>query len=193
MTTKSLIQQEAKTYSALFEIPEALILAIIQTESSNSMFAWRTEPNYRYLYDVKKRAPFRKLTKDEMNNEKAPADFPYIPSISSRNTEWLGQQASWGPMQVMGAVAREYGFRDAFPALSTAQGIYYGCRKLQTLKSMWYSKYGWKGVAAAYNAGSVRFNSDCQLVNQQYVDKVARNGAAELFALPIDSDEETKA
>ncbi|MCW7555538.1 transglycosylase SLT domain-containing protein [Endozoicomonas gorgoniicola] len=190
MKTEDLLKQEVKNYSALFEIPEELILAIIQTESAGSLYAYRTEAHYRYLFNIKQHAPFRSLKSSEKNNEVAPKDFPYLRNISSRNTEWIGQQASWGPMQVMGAVAREYGFSGPFPELCSAQGIFYGCRHLLSLKKVWYDRYGWKGVAAAYNAGSVRFSSECELVNQHYVDTVARNGAAELFTQPLVKNEE---
>ena len=176
------IKEHAENYSELFHIPLQLIFAIIMTESSGNVWAWRTEAHYRYLWDLRKKAPFRTLDKHERNNEIAPKDFGYIRGLSSRNTEWIGQQASWGCMQVMGAVAREYGFTEAFPQLSDpGQGIYYGCKHLDTLRNVWFEKYGWAGVAAAYNAGSVRFGKDCELVNQHYVDTVAGHGAADLF------------
>jgi len=156
-----------------YEVAPAFIRAIIQVESSEQEHAWRTEVAYRYLWNVHADTPFRALRPEELNNEKAPSDFPYIPRLGSRNTEWIGQQASWGPMQVMGAVAREYGFRGFFPELCGVPGVQYGAMYLAKLMSRFFDKHGYAGVAAAYNAGSVRFSGG-RFENQAYVDKVLK-------------------
>ena len=177
------IQEHAENYSQLHNLPVQLVLAIIMTESTGNTWALRTEPDYRYLVDITTGLPFRPLEKEERTSERAPKDFPYDYKVSSRNTEWMGQQASWGCMQVMGATAREYGFKDAFPRLcDPAQGIFYACAYLSNLRDRWLERYGWAGVAAAYNAGSVRFQKGTtKLVNEEYVQKVSDNGAAEVF------------
>ncbi len=180
---KDVLRDHAENYARLFDLPVELITSIIAVESAGNTYALRMEPPYRYLVDVRNNAPFRPLTAEEGRQDRAPGDFAYIKGVCSKDTEWMGQQCSWGPMQVMGAVAREHGFRDHFPMLcDPGQGIYYGCKHLVRYKKIYLKKYGWKGVAAAYNAGSVRFNNDCELVNKQYVEKVANAGAAELFA-----------
>ncbi|WP_448215293.1 hypothetical protein [Endozoicomonas sp. 2B-B] len=188
------IEETAANYAQIFDLPLVLILAIIKVESAGNIFAMRMEPPYRYLVDVRNNAPFRELTREENRQDKAPGDFPYIRGVCSRDSEWMGQQCSWGPMQVMGAVAREHGFRGHFPQLCTvSDGVFYGCKHLARYRKVYFERYGWKGVAAAYNAGSVRFGSDCQLVNQNYVDKVADYGAAELFNETLKETEEVSA
>lgn len=146
-----------------------LVAAFIQVESSNNEFAWRTESAYRYLWDVKTNKPFRALHQAEANNEVAPSDF--FAAIGSRNTEWLGQQASWGPMQVMGAVAREFKFKGHFPELCGEAGVRIGCQLLRKLLDRYHAQYGNEGVAAAYNAGSPKLIGK-KFANQEYVDKI---------------------
>jgi hypothetical protein len=159
-----------------FALPIALVTAIVRVESRGRLTAWRAEPPYRYYWDVGRKRPFRAITAAERASESAPRDFPYFSSISSRDTEWWGQAASWGPMQVMGAVAREYGFASEFPELCSTLGMYYGCRHLDRLRDRFVADHGWVGVAAAYNAGSVRRLADGRFENQAYVDKLARAG-----------------
>ena len=113
-------------------------------------------------------------------SETAPPDFAALPSIGSRDTEWALQAASWGPMQVMGAVARELGFRGWFPALCTwPAGVDYGTLHLRKLRNRFLDKYGWEGVAAAYNAGSPNRLDNGQWANQSYVDKIRAAGGFE--------------
>ncbi len=158
-------------------LPECLLHAIALVESGGDIYAYRVEPPYHYLWDVRAHKPFRGLTTAERDNESAPSDFSYWPGISSHDTEWWGQQASWGPMQVMGSVAREYGFNDRFPGLcSAATGVGIGTLYLEKLKNRFYGQYGWRGVAAAYNAGSPRLQGDGTFINQDYVDRVAAAG-----------------
>lgn len=160
-------------FASVYELPLNLVMAIVAQESDFNVFAYRVEPPYRYLWDVEENMPFRPISAKEQVSEYAPRDFPWIESVSSQNTEWWGQQASWGPMQVMGAVAREYGFRRAFPALCTAnEGVEYGCKHLARLADRFYQREGWTGVVAAYNAGSPRRVNGGEFVNQLYVDKV---------------------
>lgn len=157
-------------------IPETLLHAIVKVESSGNIYAWRAEPKYRYLWDIDKNRPFRKLTASENDGESAPSDFTHYP-FSSKDTEWWGQQASWGPMQVMGAVARECGFKDHFPALcAPAAGIAIGTIHLATLKRRFFDQFGWLGVVAAFNAGSPRRGPDGTWVNSNYVNKVRSAG-----------------
>lgn len=156
-------------------LPLALVRAIIQVESSGDAAAWKVEPPYRYLVDCRTHRPFRKLTAAEVASEMAPLDFPR-PSYSSRDTEWWGQQASWGPMQIMGAVAREYGFAGHFPLLCGPMGVTFGCMHLSRLAGRFHEAHGWEGVAAAYNAGTPRHRPGGTWENQAYVDKVRAAG-----------------
>ena len=86
-----------------------LITAMVRVESDGNPWAWNPEPSYRYLYDVRKQRPFRPLSVTEAITKRPPADFHAL--AGDPDQEWWGQQASWGLMQVMGALARELGFR----------------------------------------------------------------------------------
>lgn len=87
-------------------------------------------------------------------------------------TERNGQQTSWGLMQVMGAVAREYGFTGWFPKLcDPSLGVHYGAQHLKKF----YARYGnWHDTIASYNAGSP-VKIDGRYRNQAYVDRVLRH------------------
>lgn len=153
------------------EIPAGLVSAICLVESSGDQWAWNPEPRYRYLVDALTLRPFRRLTKAEGTSEKPPADFSALPGLSEDvDAEWWGQQASWGPMQVMGALARELGFDGHFPQLCDPYvGMAFGIAQLRQLRKRYNT---WDSVIAAYNAGSARFAENGQFVNQGYVDKV---------------------
>jgi soluble lytic murein transglycosylase-like protein len=123
-------------------LPWQGVKAIVYVESSFNPWAYRYEPHYQYLVGT-----------------------------NLRVTEQVGQQTSWGLMQVMGAVAREYGFTGWFPELCQPEvGLEYGCKHFKR----YADRYGnWIEAIAAYNAGSPRKAGD-QYVNQSYVDKVLR-------------------
>jgi hypothetical protein len=95
-----------------FRFQPALVLAVIWTESGGDQCAWNPEPAYRYLWNVRTNAPFRALTPGESASESPPSDFPFL--AGDRDQEWWAQQASWGLMQPMGAVARECGFKGPY-------------------------------------------------------------------------------
>lgn len=130
-------------------IPVPLLAAVCAKESSFNPWAWNPEPAYRYLWDVARRAPFRALTTAERVSEVPPADF--TAAAGDKDQEWWGQQASWGLAQVMGAVAREHGFKGGFfPELCDPEvGLEYACRLLANL----LSKYDEVDAISAYNAG----------------------------------------
>lgn len=89
-----------------------LIIAIVWQESAGVPWAYRPEPRYRWLWDVKADKPFRKVSDQEIESENAPEDFCCL--TGSRNQEWWAQQASWGLMQIMGACAREQNFKGPY-------------------------------------------------------------------------------
>lgn len=89
--------------------------------------------------------------------------------------ERSGQKMSWGLMQVMGAVAREYGFKGTFLSelCDPHVGLKYGMIHVQTL----FKRYNghWPDVIAAYNMGSPRRVDGGAYENQEsYVDVVLR-------------------
>lgn len=156
----------------------ALVLGVVEVESSFRVAAWNPEPQYRYLVDVRTFPckPFRSLTAAEIASESPPDDFPSPPG-QPRDAEWQGQQASWGLMQVMGGVAREMGCA----ALSLGElladpgmAVDLGCRHLKA-KLARYDGDTASGISA-YNAGSAKVLEDVSgrkvFANQAYVDKV---------------------
>lgn len=138
-----------------------LVAAVVRVESGGDPFAWNPEPRYRYLWNVRTRLPFRTLTAFEVASETPPADFPCL--AGDRDQEWWGQQASWGLMQLMGAVAREEGFsRPYLPELSDpAANLLVGCRHLRGL--VLWAHGDLAQAAAAYNAGRGGWQSDAGL------------------------------
>ena len=114
-----------------FDVPRPLALAVTEQESAFDPWAWNPEPRYRYLWDVLLKNPFRKLTPAEDASEIPPLDFAAYRGVPT-DAEWWGQQASWGLMQVMGAVARERGFLGRFLSqlCDPSEGLEYACRHL---------------------------------------------------------------
>lgn len=113
-----------------------LVLALIWQESTGNPWAWNPEQRYPWLWDVKRDKPFRegraapRMTEAELASKAPPADFPAL--NGDPDNEWLGQQASWGLMQVMGAAARERRFRGLYLTELTEPytNIEYGSRHL---------------------------------------------------------------
>lgn len=146
------------TYCALIDVAARpigvdpdLIEAITLQESGGNPWAYNPEPRYRYLWNVRTRRPFRALTADELASKAPPPDFPCL--AGDPDQEWWGQQASWGLMQIMGAVAREHGCDVPYlPQLcEPVLNLSIGCRVVQGLL-LW--AHGDVALAAgAYNGG----------------------------------------
>lgn len=137
-----------------FGVDRLLFACLVHRESGGDTYAYKPEAHYRYLWDVKANAPFRRLTAAEIASEVPPADFPFI--AGSREQEWWAQQASWGLCQVMGAVARERGFRGGFlPELTRPEvGARFGAMHLGRLLKRFRDDRNSEALAlAAYNAG----------------------------------------
>ena len=154
-----------QVYAAKYALPGDLLRAIVQVESAGDPWAMRTEESYQWLWDVRRSEPYRG------DPQKLPS-----PSFVSRRTELIGQQTSWGLMQVMGATARELGYRGRFLSklCDPEFGMEYGCRYLAAL----HDRFGpsWETVAAAYNAGSPRRKDDGSWINQAYIDRIRHYG-----------------
>lgn len=144
-----------------------LVEAIVRVESSGIPWAWNPEPAYRYVYDVRAQRPFRKLTSEEASAKRPPADF--FPLAGDPDQEWWAQQASWGLMQVMGALARELGFRGPYltQLVDPATNLAYGCRQLALL--MTWAEGDLRKAVGAYNAGRGGWNGPA---GQAYAEKV---------------------
>lgn len=144
---------EIAAASARHSLPQALVAAIVTVESSGQRYAYKPEPAYRYFWDVLRRGPFRRLSAADLVAECAPVDFPCL--AGHRDQEWWAQQASWGLMQIMGAVARERGCMVPYlPELTDpAINLEFGCAHLNHLADRYMIDHGWDGVIAAYNTG----------------------------------------
>ncbi len=169
MTAEAILIQST---AARHGLEPALVAAIVQVESGGNAYAWNPEPHYRWFWDVRRNRPFRTLTPVEISGEVPPLDFPTL--AGDRDQEWWAQQASWGLMQVMGAVAREMGFTRKYLTQLTdpEDSLEYGCRKLLQLRGRFEKAHGIEGVIAAYNAGSPRRDAVGNFVNIDYVRKV---------------------
>ena len=152
-------------------LPVPIVLGIMDIESGGHEDAQRFEPGYRWLVDVDSHQPFRKLTTAEANSLRAPKDFDHYQDTTA-DTEWIGQKTSWGPMQIMGATAREQGFAlPWFSALCGPMGIHYGCLYLKTLRQR-FDHEDWPGIVSAYNQGSPKRGADGEFNNRGYVMNV---------------------
>lgn len=146
-----------------------LVRALVLVESGGQPWAWNPEPRYRYLWDVRRAVPFRVLTEAERVAEFPPPDFPTL--AGDPDQEWWGQQASWGLMQVMGAVARERGLRVPYlPVLcDPATNLGVGCGHLAALLAWAHGNVA--QALAAWNGGKGG-NTAAPYRNQAYADRV---------------------
>lgn len=146
-----------------------VVEAMVLQESGGRAWAWNPEPRYRWLWDVRQGRPFRTVTPDEAARKWPPSDFPVLGG--DRDQEWWGQQASWGLLQVMGAVARERGFTGLYltELCDPVVGLVYGCKHFAALLRMAGGDV-WRAVAA-YNAGPGGWQSGPA---QVHVKKVQR-------------------
>ena len=130
-------------------LSHALVLAVIWQESSGYQWCWNPEPRYRWFWDVRKGKPFRKLSAQEIQSEVPPIDFPCLGG--DRDQEWWAQQASWGLMQIMGAVGREYGVKEPFllvllePEINIRIGARYLARLIAREGTMEAALLRWNG------------------------------------------------
>lgn len=127
-----------------------LAQAITLVESSGVQWVCRFEPAWKYFCEVEKNA---------------------LALGISFETERNHQATSWGLMQVMGSVAREFQFTGHLTMLCVPEiGARLGCKKLLSLVRRYNDE---NDVIASYNAGSPKRGSDGKYVNQAYVGKVA--------------------
>jgi soluble lytic murein transglycosylase-like protein len=147
--------------SKRFAIEPTLIRAIIQVESAGEPWATRFEDGFRYL----------------TANYQEHASRLRITFL----TEYTHQKTSWGLMQIMGATARDMGYKGHLPKLCAPDfGIYWGTFYLKRqLKRYEKSQTQVTDAIAAYNAGSARMDNHGKYRNQSYVDKVIK--AQKLF------------
>lgn len=115
-------------------LPVDLVAAMVLQESTFNRFAHRFEKDFYKRY-VEGR------------------DLDFVPRFCLHITEALDRATSWGLMQVMGATARQYGFRGWFTELCEPEvGLEFGCRYLADLRRQ-FGHEGWPVIVRAYNGG----------------------------------------
>lgn len=162
---------EILTTAATFKLDPDLVAAQVQVESGADAWAWNPEPRYRYFWDVKNNRAFRAVTDAEIGSEVPPSDFRCL--AGDPDQEWWGQQASWGLLQLMGAVARENGFTGNYltELCDPVVNLSIGCNHLSEL--ILWAKGNVPQALAAYNGGKGG-NSVAPFRNQSYADKVLK-------------------
>lgn len=152
--TPAQIEQLVGEAATRHGLPVPIVGAVVKQESGGDVWAWNAEPRYRWFWNVRAGKAFRPVTDAEVAAEVPPKDFKGCPGVDA-DAEWWGQQASWGLMQMMGAVARERGFAGKFlNALhDPAVNIEIGCRHLAGYVKRYLPGLGWPGVLRAYNGG----------------------------------------
>jgi hypothetical protein len=103
---------QIETAATAHALDPDLLASLVGKESSGDADAWNPEPKYRYLWNVREGRPFRRVSDVELAAKFPPKDFPTL--AGDPDQEWWGQQASWGLTQIMGAVAREHGYRGKY-------------------------------------------------------------------------------
>ena len=125
------------------------VLAIVQVESAGVPARMKYEPDYKWLH------------KPEFYAKRLGIDVP---------TETQLQKFSYGLMQVMGGVAREWGYGDSLALLvDPFRSLEYGCRHLASKRHKYPTGRDW---IASYNSGSPRKRPDGSYANENYVKKV---------------------
>lgn len=133
-------------------IDPKLLLAICTVESSLNPFAIRYEPAWSYYYFVNEHASRLGIT---------------------QTTERVLQACSYGLAQIMGSVARSYGYSENLTKMFSGPEIplRYSAMHLKNF----ITKYGSEVDAiSAYNQGSPRKTPGGLYQNQRYVDKVSQ-------------------
>ena len=183
MSELELLAREA---AGEFGLDSRLICALCEVESSWIPWAVRHEAGYEWLVGFKK-AELRDMPVSFMDIKQQwwkphPKLARIMPLYSADliQTELLAQQTSWGLMQIMGATARERGFRSWLTELcDPAVNLEWGCRHLRWMIDH-NNAYGLpdfrikpEDLAAAWNAGT-RVMVDGKYKNQSYVDRAVR-------------------
>lgn len=162
---------DAYVIARQYGLDPSIVRALIRVESGGNQWAWNPEPRYRYYWDTIHNKPFRAVTEDEIRSERPPADFRAL--SGDPDQEWWAQSASWGLMQVMGAVARELGCTDPYlPILCDHYtNLSWGCMKLARLVK--WANGDIEQALAAYNGGQGG-NSTRPFRNAAYANKVIK-------------------
>lgn len=172
------IERAAEAYG--IDVP--VVCAVIEQESKYDQYAHNPEPRYQYMWDVLRKKPFRALLPAEKTSMFPPQDFHSL-GRSDPDQEWWNQKASWGLMQVMGAVAREQGFEGTYltALVDPVINLEHGCMHLKNLMT-WARSMATRDTPtpqillsafAAYNGGkSGNAPNTVPKRNQKYANEV---------------------
>lgn len=148
-----------------------LLYALVWTESDGYPFAHNPEPRYRWFWDCRLNKPFRAPTANEIASQYPPRDFHDMRGYRGidADSEWWNQQASFGLCQVMGAVAREMGFKGVslLELVKVDLNLELGARLLAS--HLRWAAGDVSRALGAYNAGRGGWSSDA---GQRYAGKV---------------------
>lgn len=150
------LQELIRMRSVANDLDPALITAIVMQETGGNPWLTRFEPEWHYW-----ESPMEWASKLRINSL----------------TERTMQAMSWGPMQIMGSVAREMGFDKELPRLAQSDtALFYSLKKFVAIRQKYPNEHD---AIASWNAGSPRKTTDGRYVNQSYVD-----GVLSFLALP---------
>jgi len=192
MSKMELLAREA---AAKHGLDPALVCALCEVESSWIPWAVRHEAGYEWLvgfepipldsarfwvtanYEYRQRDAGDRLWQPQTEKLSKFGGVVISDGVTIL-TELLGQQTSWGLLQIMGAVARERGFKGWLTELCDPQvNLEWGCRHLRWMIDH-NNAYGLpdyrikpEDLAAAWNGGS-RVVVDGKYANEDYVKRV---------------------
>lgn len=143
------VREAVLQLAPIFNVDPNVVLAICKIESNLMPDKTRYEDHWKYFHEV---------------------DF-YAKSLGiTVRTELELQKFSWGPMQIMGSVAREEGFEEDLPNLvEPTKALAVSLKKFNKLMGKYRNLLD---VVSAWNQGSPRKDSaHGHYFNQGYVDK----------------------
>jgi hypothetical protein len=126
------------------QVSTELVLAIIAQESGGDRWAYRFESEYQYFYDYKRRLPLFNKAKGMEDNRR------FALSVLGA-TEFHAQSASYGLMQIMGAVARERNFKGSILELGDPE-----CNVIYSTMHLWI--YGYRSGELSTEQALQRYN-----------------------------------
>jgi len=182
------LERLAREAATKYGLDPALVCALCEVESGWNPWAVRYEARYKWLVGFQcEYLPLSKWVYDTGHNiwYSLPDILKQFNSIfiedrAAIQTELLHQQTSVGLMQIMGATARERGYRGWLTELcDPAVNLEWGCRHLRWMLDH-NNAYGLpdyrikpEDLAAAWNEGT-RVVVNGKYANQSYVDRVVK-------------------
>ena len=178
-----------------YDLDRALVCALCEVESAWKPWAVRHEAGYEWLAGFNKAEPrdmpisFMDIKEQWWRPHPKLARIMPLYSVDLIQTELLAQQTSWGLLGIRGADARKLRFTGWLTELcDPATNLEWGCRHLRWME-LNADSYGIElcadvstvptrlcglpqSLAAAWNAGSVRYGEDGKLINVDYVRRV---------------------